>query len=266
MAGDDALKDLIDLLIQKSPDSRSTERKATPLCTFLYSPLHDYEPVWWIATWVLFKCRPKSLGPEELDYSTQSQQPSIFHDKTDREHAILAPGVFLALKRLLPCTLHPLFEILEVFRRNLVRVYREYEESFDGSVILRNVEVFHLCLEKLAKAATKIEIWDFPRSSTMDPSATRLHLPQGAGHVRGSGAVNVSQGTPDGSLAPELQSGLVQIAPAQLGKRKASGPLDSPPTMTRLHSDQRRASPTAVLVELEQSMRRRLRGYASWAP
>ena len=237
-AEDDALKDLIDLLVQRSPDSGNTERKAAPLRTFLYTPLHDYESVWWIATWVLFKCRPKSLGPEELDYTTQSQHPSIFYDKADREHAILAPGVFIALKESLPRTLHPLFEILEVFRKNLVRVYREYEESFDGSVILRNVEVFQLCLEKLAKAATKIEIWDFPRSSTTDPSATRLYLPQDAGNGHELWVANVSQGTPGGLLALELQP---ETTPALSGKRQASRPLDSPPTKTRLPSEQRRA-------------------------
>jgi len=240
-AGDDALKDLIDLLVQKSPDLQGTERKAAPLRTFLYTPLHDYESVWWIATWVLFKCQPKSLGPEELDPPTQSRQHSIFYDKTDREHAILAPGVFLALKRSLPSTLHPLFEILEVFRKNLVRVYREYEESFDGSVILRNVEVFHLCLEKLAKAATKIEIWDFPRPSRTDPSATRLYLPQDVGDSRELGVVNASQGTQDCFLTPEPQPGFVETTPALLGKRKASGPLDLLHTKTRPHSEQRRA-------------------------
>jgi len=73
-------------------------------------------------------------------------------------------------------------------------VYREYEESFDGSVILRNVEVFHRCLEKLAKAATKIEIWDFPRSSTTVPSTTRSYLPKGASDGRESGVVGVLRG------------------------------------------------------------------------
>jgi len=234
--GDDTLKDLIDLLIQKSPDSRGTEKKAAPLRIFMYTPLHDYESVWWIATWVLFKCRPKFLGPEESDYLTQSQEPSIFYEKTDREHAILAPGVFLALKRSLPCTLHPLFEILEVFRKNLVRVYREYEESFDGSVILRNVEIFRLCLEKLAKAATGIEIWDFPRSSATGPSSMRLHLPQGAGGRWEPKVINLSQGTPDALLTSERQPGFGEITPILSGKRQASGPLDldSPPTKVHL--------------------------------
>ena len=191
MAADDTLKELIDLLIQRSPNLHNTERKAAPLRIFVYTPLHDYESVWWIATWVLFKCRPKSLSPEELDHYARSQEPSIFDNKTDREHVILAPGVFLALKGLLPSTLHPLFETLEVFRKNLVRVYREYEESFDGSIILRNVEVFHRCLEKLANAAARVEIWEFPRLSTVDPSVTRLHLPQDAGDSLVSDVVTV---------------------------------------------------------------------------
>ena len=232
---------MIDLLIQKSSDSRSTERKAAPPRIFLYTPLHDYESVWWIATWVLFKCRPRCLSPEESDHLTQSQQPSIFDDKTDRELAILAPGVFLTLKRSLPRILHPLFEILEVFRKNLVRVYREYEDSFDGSVILRNAEIFHLCLEKLAEAATGIEIWDFPRSLITDPSTTKLHLPQGTGDGRESDVVNLSRGALDGLLAPGRQPDCVETTPILPGKRKASGSLDSPLTKMRQHSEQRRA-------------------------
>ena len=234
-AGDDTAKKLRDLLNQVSPDPRRVERKVAPRRIFLYTPLHDYESVWWIATWVLFKCRPKSLSPEELDYYVRSQEPSIFDNKTDREHAILAPGVFLALKRLLPSTLHPLFEILEVFRKNLVRVYREYEESFDGSIILRNVEVFHRCLEKLAKAAARVEIWEFPRSSTVDPSITRLHLPQDTGDGWVSDVMAVSL------EVPEHQSNHTETALPPLEKRKASDPLDPPATKIRLHGEQRRA-------------------------
>jgi len=190
--GDDAVKKLRDLLNRASPDPRRAERKAAPRRIFLYTPLHDYESVWWIATWVLFRCQPKSLNSEEPDQLTQPREPSalrIFDDKTDREHTIMVPGVFLTLKRSLPRILHPLFEILEVFREELVRVYREYEESFDGSIILQNVGSFHLCLEELAKAAAQVEIWDFPRTSTVDPSTMRLHSLQGAGRDEGCGCV-----------------------------------------------------------------------------
>ena len=235
MTGDDTLKDLIDLLIRRSPDPHGIERKAAPLRIFLYTPLHDYESVWWIAAWILFKCRPKSLNQEELDCFTQSRGPSIFDDKTDREHIMLAPGVFLALKKSLPRILHPLFDVLELFRKNLVRVYREYEESFDGSIILRNVEIFHRCLEKLAKAATKVEILDFPRSSTVDPSNTRLHLPHGAGDRQESDIATVSQG------APEPRPKRVETTPTLLEKRKATSPLDPPAAKTRSHSEKRRA-------------------------
>jgi len=240
--GNDTAQKLRDLLNRTSPDPRRVGRKVAPRRTFLYTPLHDYESVWWIATWVLFRCQPKSLNSEELDQLTQSRESSvlrIFDDKTDREHTILVPGVFLTLKGSLPRILHPLFEILEVFREELVRVYREYEESFDGSIILQNVESFHLCLEELAKVAAQIEIWDFPKTSTVDPSTIRLHLPQGA-HLD-EDTVNVLQGAPDGLIVPACQSDYVETTPNPLEKRKATGPLDPPAAKVRLHSEQRRA-------------------------
>ena len=233
--GDDTLKELIDLLVRRSPDPHGIERMPAPLRVFLYTPLHDYESVWWIATWVLFKCRPKSLGQEELDYCPQSQWPSIFDDKTDRELMILAPRVFLTLKKSLPRVLHPLFEILEVFRKNLVRAYQEYEESFDGSIILQNVEVFHRCLERLAKVAAQVEIWDFPRSSTVGPSTARLYLPQDTSDGLESDITAMSWG------ASERRSTRVEATPTMLEKRKASGPLDPPTAKIRSHSEQRRA-------------------------
>ena len=199
-------KNLRDLLNRISPDPRRVERKAAPRRIFLYTPLHDYESVWWIATWIIFRCRPKSLDPDELDYLTQLRESSmvrIFDDKTDREHTIMVPGVFSTLKRSLPPILHPLFEILEVFRQELVRVYQEYEEPFDGSAILRNVECFHLCLEELARAATQVEIWDFPRASTVGPLTMRLHLPQSAGNGREEDIVGGSRGAPGGLVVPE---------------------------------------------------------------
>ena len=110
---------------------------------------------------------------------------------TVRERMILANGVFLRLKESLPRILHPLFAILEVFRQELTRVYREYEESFDGSIILRNVEHFHQHLEALAEAAKQIEILDFPRTTMIDPSTTRLRLPQDTGDGREVDIVNL---------------------------------------------------------------------------
>ena len=163
----------------------------------------------------------------------------IFDDKTDREHTILVPEVFLTLKWSLPRILHPLFEILEVFRQELVRVYQEYEESFDGSIILRNVEPFHLCLEELAKVATQVEIWDFPMTSTVGPSAMRLHLPQGAD--RDENIVNASQGAPDGLIVPACKSNRVETTSTPLEKRKATSPLDPPIAKVRSHGEQRRA-------------------------
>ena len=242
-AGDDTAKKLRDLLNQVSPDPRRVERKVAPRRIFLYTPLHDYESVWWIATWALFRCQPKSVDSEELDRLTQLREFSmarIFDDKTDREHAIMVPGVFLTLKPSLPRILHPLFEILEVFRQELVRVYQEYEESFDGSIILRNVEPFHLCLEELARAATQVEIWDFPRTSTVDPSAMRLCPLRSGGDGREEAVVNASQGVPGGLAVPERSSNPdgVESTTIPLEKRKASGSLDLPATKKRSYGEQ----------------------------
>jgi len=234
--GDDTVKKLRDLLNRTSPDPRRVEKKTAPRRIFLYTPLHDYESVWWIATWVLFRCQPKSLTLEELDQLTQPRDSvlRIFDDRTDREHAIMVPEVFLTLKGSLPRILYPLFEILEVFRQELVRAYQEYEESFDGLIILRNVESFHLCLEELAKVATQVEIWDFPRTSTVDPSTMRLHLPQGPGPDED--IVNGSRGA-----LSACQSNRVETTSTSLEKRRATNPLDPPTVKVRLHGEQRRA-------------------------
>lgn len=235
--GDDAVKKLRDLLNRVSPDPRRVGRKTAPRRIFLYTPLHDYESVWWIATWVLLRCRPKSVDPKELDRLAQSREPStiqIFDEKRDREHALMVPGVFSTLKESLPRVLHPLFAILEVFRQELVRVYQEYEESFDGSTILRNVESFHLCLEELANMATQVEIWDFPKTSTIDPSTMRLRLIQGEDSGRDEENTNAWRGAPDGLVVLEPQLGPVETTSTPLEKRKASGSLDSPAAKVRL--------------------------------
>ena len=115
----------------------------------------------------------------------------MFDDMMARERMFLVHGIFLCLKEALPRILHPLFDILDAFRHELTRVYREYEESFDGSIILRNVERFHQHLEALAEAAKQIEILDFPRTTMIDPSTTRLRLPQDTGDGREVDIVNL---------------------------------------------------------------------------
>jgi hypothetical protein len=176
-----------------SLDSRKTGKPKAHQRVFLHTPLHDYESVWWIATWILFKCRPKSPDSEEPGHLARPPVSSVmrmFDDMTVRERMFLAHGIFLRLKEALAPILHPLFEILEVFRQELARVYREYEKSFDGSIILRNVERFHQCLKALAEAATQIEILDFPRTTMIDPSTTRLYLSQDASDGREVDLVN----------------------------------------------------------------------------
>ena len=242
--GDDTAKKLRDLLNQVSPNPLRVERRTVPRRIFLYTPLHDYESIWWIATWVLLRCHPMSLTSEESDLLVQSRESPvlrIFDDGTDREHAIMAPGVFLTLKESLPRILHPLFEILEVFREELVRVYREYEESFDGSIILRNVENFHLCLEELAKVAAQLEILDFPRTSTIDPSTMKLDVSRGADGGQDEAVANALRGAPNDLVVSARQSDCVETTSTPLEKRKASSPLDPPAAKVHLLGEQRRA-------------------------
>ena len=165
----------------------------------------------------------------------------IFDEKTDRETAILVYGVFLALMGSLPPILHPLFEILEVFREELVRVYQEYEESFDGSIILRNVRSFHLCLEELARAATQVEIWDFPKTSTVDVSTVRLYPLQDTGGGEEEDTVNTSQGVPCSQMVPEHQFNGGETIRTPLEKRKARNPLGLPAAKIRMYTEKRRA-------------------------
>ena len=171
----------------------------------------------------------------------------IFDEKTDRETAILVYGVFLALMGSLPPILHPLFEILEVFREELVRVYQEYEESFDGSIILRNVRSFHLCLEELARTATQVEIWDFPKTSTVDVSTMRPHPLQDTGGGEEEDTVRYYEYVARGTIQSDRPETPVQTfnggetIRTPLEKRKAGNPLGLPAAKIRLYTEKRRA-------------------------
>jgi len=129
---DSALQETMDWLLQEA-DSK-VNPKERPERIFLHNPLHDYESVWWIATWALFRCQPKSFESEESEDRRMCAMEEIFGNH--RTTVMVVSGPFRNYKESLPDALHPLFDTLEVFRGVLTAAYRDYEKSFDGSTIL----------------------------------------------------------------------------------------------------------------------------------
>jgi hypothetical protein len=238
------LDELESMLGQPSPEPEEVAKKAGLRRIFLHTPLHDYESVWWIATWVLFKCTPKSLSSEESARFSQLQASAmewIFDNQMDRQNVMTDRAEFPRFEMSLPPVLHPLFRTLCIFRTELAKTYVAYEESFDGSVILPKVALFCRCLELPARLAAKVEIQEFPQPSTLDPSTMRLRLPPGVDGDQGAEVVTLLRVTPGDALTPKHQSNGIKTTPALLEKRKAGSPLDPPVAKIRLLSEQRRA-------------------------
>lgn len=149
------------------PQAAGGNSEGRPERIFLHNPLHDYESVWWIAIWVLFRCKPESLNSEEPEDSQMRAMEEIFGKH--RTTVMIASGPFNHYKKFLPDILHPLFEILEAFRGVLIMAYQDYERSFDGSSILSKAEHFHRCLGALANRADKVKLCDFPLLPTLQP-------------------------------------------------------------------------------------------------
>ena len=167
---DSTLQETMDwLLAQEVNDPQTTEGNSErrPERLFLHNPLHDYESVWWMATWALFRCQPKPLDSEEAeDLQTRAMEDMFSKHRTT---VMIASGSFRGYKKSLPEVLHPLFDTLEAFRGVLTMGYQDYEKSFDGSSILPNVEHFCRCLTALANRADKVELYDFPTLSALQP-------------------------------------------------------------------------------------------------
>lgn len=127
---------------------------------FLYTPLHDYESVWWIATWAVFSC---TLNTTKGDETARNK---LFSDRAGSfsHHDFAEYGSFLAKE------LHPLVDILEKMRLTLVSSYVTYEDDFDGSHILDVVPDLVACFRDLVEAAKAIEIKPLRVSSKVERS------------------------------------------------------------------------------------------------
>jgi len=113
---------------------------------FLHNPLHDYESVWWIAVWFVFHCKPAGVADSVMEEAR-------WEVDRDRILTLSLASVIRRACRLLPPVLRPLGEVLVRMRRILVRAYRSFEESFDGSGMLSVFEELKPCLQNLAELA-----------------------------------------------------------------------------------------------------------------
>ncbi|KAF9641869.1 hypothetical protein BDM02DRAFT_3194391, partial [Thelephora ganbajun] len=116
--------------------------------TFLYTPLHDYESVWWIATWVIFSCTSNTATD-----STATRNRLFMHRASSfKDHTFRRYGSAL------PEELQPLVKILDDMRKTLCREYIAYEGSFDRSLILDMVPALITHLQDLVEVAKGIGI------------------------------------------------------------------------------------------------------------
>ena len=171
------MKDRLRQVVTSSKEVEGNSKRAQK-CVFLHNPLHDYESIWWIATWALFRCRPKHIYPEGSEDPQTRAMEEIFGKH--RNTVIITQGTFEGYRGSLPDVLHPLFNTLEIFREELVVTYRDYEKSFDGSIVLSKVENFRLCLEALVQSADEVRLYDFSVISALErpPLDTSLVMPE----------------------------------------------------------------------------------------
>jgi len=141
---------------------------------FLYTPLHDYESVWWIATWVIFSCR---LDATKDDATARNR---LF---SDRASSFSFRKVFLDACMPLPKELRPLADTLDKMRHTLLTKYWEYEESFDGSCILDVVPGLIECLQDLVEAAKAIEIEPLCVPPTVERSDMLIDMREDEGNA-----------------------------------------------------------------------------------
>lgn len=150
--------------------------KARDQRIFLYTPLHDYEAVWWIATWVVFSCTLKTVHDE---HATRLQRKAKGNLLSNRSNAF-ARDAFATQRDQLPKQLHPLFDILEGIRVILLGMYSTYERDFNGTRMLDVVPPIVAALRDLVKAADGIEIEPLHVPLMVDRSEdTLIHMPSG---------------------------------------------------------------------------------------
>jgi len=120
---------------------------------FIYTPLHDYEAVWWITIWVIFSCT-LTTADDNANHQQREAKRRLFSNRPDT----FVRDAFKVLRGHLPKALDSLCDHLEVMRRVLRGMYSDYEKNFDGSAILNIVPRLVAALQDLAKAAKGIDI------------------------------------------------------------------------------------------------------------
>ena len=151
---------------------------------FLYTPLHDYESVWWIAAWVVFSCTLETAQNDGRARDALLTDRASFAELED----IMDHG------QLLPKELHSLVKILDEMRYTLVRGYYAYEKNFDGTNMLDVVPSLIGHLEDLAKAAETIEIKPLHVPSTVDRSDMAFDIREDDVFEEGKGDVPGGRG------------------------------------------------------------------------
>ncbi|KAF9642526.1 hypothetical protein BDM02DRAFT_3193080 [Thelephora ganbajun] len=139
----------------------------------LHNPLHDYESVWWIATWVVFSCRPKDLD----DVIREHQKAAWGGLFGDRSTAFISDK--FPRHKELPEMLHLLLHHLDEMKKTLISAYKSYEKSFDGSPMLDVVPILTPHLHDLAHAAETIEIEELTVPSTVERSTMKIEVGDG---------------------------------------------------------------------------------------
>lgn len=137
----------------------------------LYNPLHDYESVWWIATWVVFSCRLKNLDDAKWE-DQKATRGSLFAHRLGN----WLFDKFPRHKDKLPEALRPLHYHLNEMKKTLTSAYRLYEESFDSSPMLDVVPRLITHLHQLASAAEIIEIEEMAVPLTVERSTMKIEV------------------------------------------------------------------------------------------
>lgn len=118
---------------------------------FLYNPLHDYESIWWIAVWFLFRCKPSGV----IGGAMSQAWVEICKN---RSLTFVGVSEFKEIYRNLPEQLHPLGELLECMRSLLVQAYRRFEKEFDGSEMLSVAPDLSDFLWNLSERAKNLDV------------------------------------------------------------------------------------------------------------
>ena len=127
-----------------------------PERTFLHNPLHDYESIWWIAVWFVFRSKPEGVADGVMELARDQVYKS-------RDITFTVMGTFWDICKSLPAVLQPLGNVLAMMRDLLVAAYRSFEDSFDGSKMLLVFQGLKQCLLLLEKEAQGLAVK--PRSN-----------------------------------------------------------------------------------------------------